>query len=124
MQLEQFDVAFECVGGNAASTAINQIMESVKFGGDIVLTGVSENGAQINTRRILERAVRITGSTRSSVADFEQAVRLVEETELAEQLKKLVLSISEIENISDYYSVFEEEAINRKLGKHLMKLNL
>lgn len=124
VQLEQFDVAFECVGGNAASTAINQIMESVKFGGDIVLTGVSENGAQINTRRILERAVRITGSTRSSVADFEQAVRLVEETELAEQLKKLVLSISEIENISDYYSVFEEEAINRKLGKHLMKLNL
>lgn len=121
---EVFDICFECVGGNAAEKAINQIIENCKFGGDIVLTGVSENGASINTRRILEKAVRITGSTRSKVDDFKKAVDLIENTNLLNELDKLVLSINTINNISAYYSVFEKEVENRELGKHIMKLNL
>ena len=66
----KFDLLFECVGGKFSGNAINQMIECSKFGADIVLTGVSEEGALINTRRILEKAVRITGSTRSTVDDF------------------------------------------------------
>ncbi|WP_195517157.1 zinc-binding dehydrogenase [Paraclostridium bifermentans] len=124
LKKEVFDVCFECVGGNAAEKAINQIIENCKFGGDIVLTGVSEGGASINTRRILEKAVRITGSTRSTVNDFKKAVDLIENTNLLNELEKLVLSINNISNISTYYSVFEKEIENRELGKHIMKLNL
>lgn len=124
LKKEVFDVCFECVGGNAAENAINQIIENCKFGGDIVLTGVSEKGALINTRRILEKAVRITGSTRSTVKDFRKAVELIENTNLLNELDKLVLSINTVSNISTYYSVFEKEVENRELGKHIMKLNL
>ncbi|MEE0725427.1 MAG: alcohol dehydrogenase catalytic domain-containing protein [Clostridium saudiense] len=121
---EVFDLCFECVGGNAAENAINQIIEKCKFGGDIVLTGVSENGALINTRRILEKAVRITGTTRSTVRDFKTAVDLIENTNLLDELERLVLSTNEVNDISAYYSVFEKEVENRELGKHIMKLNL
>ena len=117
-------IYFECVGGNAAENAINQIIEKCKFGGDIVLTGVSENGALINTRRILEKAVRITGTTRSTVRDFKTAVDLIENTNLLDELERLVLSTNEVNDISAYYSVFEKEVENRELGKHIMKLNL
>lgn len=124
LKKEVFDLCFECVGGNASEKAINQIIENSKFGGDIVLTGVSENGALINTRRVLEKAVRITGSTRSTVKDFETSVSLLENTKLLNELEKLVLSVNDITNISAYYSVFEKEVENRSLGKHIMKLNL
>lgn len=124
LKKEIFDLCFECVGGNSAEKAINQIIENCKFDGDIVLTGVSENGAVINTRRILEKAVRITGSTRSTVKDFKTAVDLIENSKLLDQLEGLVLSINEVNDIADYYSVFEKELENRKLGKHIMKLNL
>lgn len=120
----RFDIAFECVGGEASASAINQIIECVKFGADVVLTGVSENGATINTRRILEKAVRMTGSTRSTVKDFEEAVQLIENTKLANDLEKLVLSTNEVKNIADYYSIFEKESENRELGKHIIKYNL
>lgn len=124
LKKQVFDVCFECVGGNSAEKAINQIIENCKFGGDIVLTGVSEGGASINTRRILEKAVRITGSTRSTIMDFKKAVDLIENTNLLNELERLVLSINNISNISTYYSVFEKEVENRELGKHIMKLNL
>jgi ribitol-5-phosphate 2-dehydrogenase (NADP+) len=120
----KFDIAFECVGGDSAASAINQMIECVKFGGEIVLTGVSENGALLNTRRILEKAVTITGSTRSTVNDFEVAVNLMENTKLANDLEKLVLSTNDVKNISDYYGIFERESKSRELGKHIMKYNL
>jgi len=120
----KFDIAFECVGGESAGKAINQIIESVKFGGNIVLTGVSENGALINTRRILEKAVSITGSTRSTVKDFEVAVNLIENTGLVNNLEKLVLSTNEVRDILDYYNIFEKESKSRELGKHIIKYNL
>ncbi len=118
------DVAFECVGGDIAENAINEMIESLTFGGDIVLTGVSENGARLNTRRILEKAIRITGSTRSTVDDFKKAVELLNDKDLSNQIEKLVLSENIVENISDYYAVFEKEVENNKLGKNIIRFNL
>lgn len=37
---------------------------------------------------------------------------------------KLILSENIIENISDYYKVFEKEIGNRNLWKHILKFNL
>lgn len=118
------DLAIECIGGNNAANGINQMIEHVKFGRDIILTGVSENGALINTRRILEKAVRITGSTRSSISDFEKSVRLLEDKEVRESLQKLILSENVVSDITSYYGVFEKESTNRELGKNIIKFNL
>lgn len=120
----ELDLAIECIGGNYASNGINEMIEHVKFGGDIILTGVSEGGALISTRRILEKAIRITGSTRSSVADFEKAIILLETSEIQESLKKLILSENIVSDIKSYYSVFDKECNNKNLGKNLIKFNL
>lgn len=120
----KFDVLFECVGGNFSSKAINQMIECADFGANIILTGVSETGAVINTRRILEKAVILTGSTRSNIDDFKEASKIISDKSFQEVLKKLVLSVNKVENISEYYKVFEKESINKLLGKHIIKMNL
>ena len=120
----QLDLAFECIGGRFAEHGINQMLEHIRFGADIVLTGVSEEGAQINTRRILEKGVRITGSTRSTVEDFQLSVDLLKNESLRRKIKELILSENIVTNLTSYYSVFEKEAGNSNLGKHLIKFNL
>lgn len=120
----KFDLLFECVGGKVAEKAINQMIERANFGADIVLTGVSEEGALLNTRRILEKAVRITGSTRSNVEDFKKAIEIINDLEFRKTLHKLILSINIVDGISKYYEVFEKESTNSKLGKHIIKFNL
>lgn len=117
------DLAFECVGGMGSKDAINQIIDVIKIGGRIVLTGVAEDNVAINTRKILEKGLVLTGTTRSSIDDFKRSVRLMEETDYNKYLGKLVNDIRVIENITDYYDVFEIEAENKSLGKTLMKFN-
>ena len=119
-----FDLLFECVGGSYSGNAINQMIECAKFGADIILTGVSEEGALINTRRILEKAVRITGTTRSTIDDFEKASEMLNSNQLIKALNELVLSINNVDGIAEYYKVFEMESVNTTLGKHIIKLNL
>ena len=55
----QIDHAFECVGGGAASKAINQIIDYIHPEGTISILGVSEDPAPINTRMVLEKGLRI-----------------------------------------------------------------
>lgn len=118
------DIAFECVGGEASSSAINQIIECIKIGGKIVLTGVSENDVLINTRKILEKGLIITGSTRSSKEDFEKSIELLNNSEFRSKIKELITEKVEIRNIVDYYNAFEEANKNRKLGKSILQFNL
>lgn len=49
------DHAFECVGGAAASKAINLIIDYINPEGTISIMGVSEDLAPINTRMVLEK---------------------------------------------------------------------
>ena len=71
----QMDHAFECVGGNGAHKAINQIIDFINPEGTIGILGVSEDFAPINTRMVLEKGLKIVGSSRSGREDF---IRLVE----------------------------------------------
>lgn len=120
----KLDFAFECVGGNASSAAINQAIQMLKIGGSLVLTGVTEELAPINTRMILEKGLHLTGTTRSQKLDFEKGMSLLNDNNFLQAIKKMLLTEKEITNIYEYYEVFEKEAANKELGKHLMKLNL
>lgn len=117
------DIAFECVGGKGAESAINQIIDKVKPGTRIVLTGVSENNVAINTRKILEKGLALYGVTRSNIEDFRKSVELFNSDKFKEKMGILVLSEMEINNINDYYDAFELEANNKKLGKNIMHFN-
>lgn len=121
---EKFDVIFECVGGNASASAINQAIDYLIIGGDLILTGVTEELVPINTRKILEKGIYLTGTTRSQREDFVKTQVLLNDQQFYRSIKKLQLTESIISNINDYYNVFEIESNNKNLGKHIMKFNL
>ncbi|PEF36123.1 alcohol dehydrogenase catalytic domain-containing protein [Bacillus wiedmannii] len=118
------DIAFECVGGNGAGSAIEEIINVISIGGKIVLTGVSEQNVGINTRKILEKGLSMYGVTRSNVEDFRSGIELFQSKEFTDLIKKLIITEYSIKNIKEFYSVFELESKNRSLGKNLLKFNL
>ncbi|MBN1072374.1 ribitol-5-phosphate dehydrogenase [Clostridium botulinum] len=117
------DIAFECVGGKGAESAINQIIDKSNPGSKIVLTGVSENPVSINTRKILEKGLSLYGVTRSNIEDFKNAVKLLNNEKFRKKIEYLVLSENSISDIKDYYNIFKLEANSRALGKHIMYFN-
>ncbi|WP_342559392.1 alcohol dehydrogenase catalytic domain-containing protein [Metasolibacillus sp. FSL K6-0083] len=119
---EQIALAFECVGGNGAVLAINQILKEISVGGELVLTGVTEQEAPISTRKILEKGLKITGITRSQKSDFEIALQLLQQKDFLQLIDSLILSENKISSITEFYYAFEKEAKNKQLGKHLMQL--
>lgn len=121
---ENINVVYECVGGEASESAINEAIDDIVVGGQIILTGVAESIIGINTRKVLEKGISIFGVTRSSNKDFEMALEILGDKMASEYIERLVLSEVEIKDIVDYYKVFEMELYNRKLGKNILSFSL
>ncbi|WP_312647389.1 alcohol dehydrogenase catalytic domain-containing protein [Aminipila sp.] len=115
---------FECVGGSNSQEAINQIIIEGAIGAEIVLMGVPTQNPAINTRGILEKGIIMKGTTRSEREDFLTAVKCFENHSFRKEIEKLIIDIIEIRNIYDVQKCFELEENEKKLGKHVMKLNL
>lgn len=114
------DHAFECVGGGAASKAINQIIDYIKPEGTISILGVSEDFAPINTRMVLEKGLHIFGSSRSGREDFVGLVQLyAEKPEIVNYLENIVGSEIVVRDIKDMVNAFETD-IHKILGKTIM----
>ena len=117
-----FDTLIECVGGKYAPDAINNMIDIATIGADLLLMGVTEDLAGINTRKVLEKGLCIKGVTRSSYNDFVKVSKLLENKELQSDLKDIVLSETTINNISDIYHTYEKEISNTKvIGKNLLR---
>lgn len=116
----EINVAFECIGGIASESGIEEILNSILPGAKLVLAGVAENPIKINTRKILEKGLALYGVTRSNVEDFKVAAELLKKSEFRSDISKLILDVTPIYEIKDYYRVFEAESESRALGKHIM----
>lgn len=117
------DHAFECVGSSGAPHAINQIIDHIAPEGTISILGVTEELAPINTRMVLEKGLRIFGSSRSGRNDFEETVRMYSEhPEMVNYLECLVDSVIEINDMKDFITAFEAD-IRKAGGKTIMKWN-
>lgn len=116
----KINVAFECIGGVATESGIDEIISSILPGSKLVLAGVSENPIKINTRMILEKGLALYGVTRSNVEDFKLAAELLKRPDFSDHISRLILDVSPIYDIKDYYRVFDAEAESRALGKHIM----
>lgn len=120
----EIDHAFECVGGSGASKAINQIIDHIAPEGTVSLLGVTEELAPLNTRMILEKGLRLFGSSRSGREDFEDTVKMYEDhPEMLAYLDCLVNNIVEVESMSDIVRAFEED-IRKDGGKTIMTWNI
>ena len=98
----KIDHAFECVGGAGSGKAINQIIDYINPEGTISILGVSEYPVPINTRMVLEKGLRIFGSSRSGVADFEKTVALYKSNpEIINYLSNIVGAVVPVRTIED-----------------------
>lgn len=117
----QIDHAFECVGGNGSPVAIEQIIGLIRPEGTISLMGVSEYPVAVNTRMVLEKGLRLFGSSRSGVKDFERTVSLYRKNpEIIDYLGNLISSVNEIKTIADIKAAFEKDT-RKAFGKTIMK---
>lgn len=116
----QMDHAFECVGGNGAPRAINQIIDYIRPEGTIGILGVTEDHAPINTRMILEKGLRMIGSSRSGREDFVNLVELYKnKPEVVEYLENIVGEQVMIREMRDISRAFEKD-IHKLIGKTIM----
>ncbi len=118
------DHAFECCGGEGAVHAIDQIIDHIKPEGTISLLGVSENSVAINTRMVLEKGLRMYGSSRSGRADFERTLELYEANpQMIDYLQALVGSVVLVESVRDIATAFDVD-IRKQMGKTIMKWSM
>ncbi len=114
------DHAFECVGGNASGTVIEQIIDHIAPEGTIGLLGVSEDPVPVNTRMVLEKGLRLLGTSRSGREDFEGLVDLYSRrSDVVEYLEKMVGAVVKVRSIRDITDAFETD-IHKQMGKTIM----
>ncbi|MBQ9002608.1 MAG: alcohol dehydrogenase catalytic domain-containing protein [Eggerthellaceae bacterium] len=115
------DHAFECCGGEGAVSAIEQIIGQVKPEGAIALLGVSENPVPVNTRMVLEKGLRLFGSSRSGRSDFERTLALYRANpEIVDYLRTLVATVVPVSSIKDMTDAFSIDA-RKPMGKTVMR---
>lgn len=115
------DHAFECCGGDGSASAIEQIIDIVKPEGTVSLLGVSENPVPVNTRMVLEKGLRLFGSSRSGRGDFLDTIALYREhPEMLGYLSALVSSVVEVGSTAQIAQAFEADA-RKSMGKTVMK---
>ena len=107
------DHAFECVGGRASETAINQIIDYIHPQGSITLMGVSEQPVAINTRMVLEKGLTLLGDSRSSYSDFKHAVEILDGySDVREYLSTIISEEVVVKTIADMHRAFENDLNN------------
>lgn len=115
------DAAFECAGGVGSEPAIDQIIDHIAPEATISLLGVSENAVPINTRMVLEKGLRLFGSSRSGRKDFERTVSLFEnDPDILAYLERIVGSVIPVRSIDDITTAFEDD-IRKRFGKTVME---
>lgn len=118
------DHAFECVGGNGSPVAVEQIIGVIRPEGTIAVMGVSEYPVPINTRMILEKGLRLFGTSRSGAEDFRRTVTLYREhPEIPIYLSRLVGNIVEVNTFADIKRAFEIDT-RKAFGKTILHWNL
>lgn len=117
----RIDHAFECVGGVGCMSAIDQVIDFIRPEGTLSLMGVSENPVPIDTRMVLEKGLRLFGSSRSGREDFEATLELYQsDPSVVAYLQRLIGQIVPVSSISDINDAFELDQ-KKAAGKTIME---
>ncbi len=108
---EPFDCCFECVGGVNSHNAVNQMIYKVRPQGTIVLMGVSEELAPIDTRMVLEKGLTLLGASRSGRSDFEMAVSIIRDNpSIVNYLSAIISRIVPVKKAEDINLAFRTDS--------------
>jgi len=117
------DHAFECVGGMGCRPAINQMIGLVAPEGTLALLGVSENYVELNTRVVLEKGLRLFGSSRSGLSDFTCAAGILEENAwVGQALERLIADVVPVRSIADIHEAFRRD-MQQGFGKTVIEFD-
>jgi len=119
---ERFDIAIECAGGKFSSDAINQAIDVLKPGGQLILLGVSEDLVPINTRDILEKGITVFGSSRSSFRDYPPVIEAMKDPAYQQTLRKLLPSeFVAVRSAQDFYEAMKHTSENPQWKKVVLE---
>lgn len=105
----EIDHAFECCGGEGSYYAIEDVIRYINPQGTLMLMGVSENKVAVNTRMVLEKGMTLVGCSRSGRADFEKAVRLMEQPDFQRRMKVIIYEDKPVRSIGDICRVMADD---------------
>ena len=118
------DHAFECCGGDGSVAAIEQIIDAARPEATVSLLGVSENPVPVNTRMVLEKGLRLFGSSRSGRADFVSVVEMYKQhPDMARYLESLIGGVFPVRSIADMCTAFEAD-LRKSAGKTIMEWDM
>ena len=87
------------------------------------MLGVSEYPVPINTRMVLEKGLRLFGSSRSGLTDFNMTVDMLKENPwMVNYLSNIINNIVPVKDIADMNRAFELD-IQKPGGKTIMEWN-
>ncbi len=119
----RLDHAFECVGANGSPVAIEQIIGCIRPEGTIAIMGVSEYPVPVNTRMILEKGLRMFGTSRSGKEDFEKTVDMYQKhPEIVRYLTHIIGNVVDVSSFNDMKNAFELDT-RKAFGKTIMHWN-
>lgn len=107
-----FDHAFECVGNESSSYAINDIIKYIRPQGSLMLMGVSEMPVPVNTRDILEKGMTLVGCSRSGRDDFLKAAEIMADEEVQSRLGVILTAFGEVKTVKDIHDLFRMDMNN------------
>ena len=86
--------------------------------------GVSENPVPVNTRMVLEKGLRLYGSSRSGRADFKRTLALYRDNpRMIDYLHALVGTVVPVSSVKDIATAFEAD-VRKPMGKTVMEWNM
>ncbi|WP_010531844.1 alcohol dehydrogenase catalytic domain-containing protein [Lentibacillus jeotgali] len=113
----------ECTGGKFSESAINQAIDLIEPQGRLVLMGVSEEHVPINTRDVLEKGLKISGSSRSTSDDFKQLMSFFRDADYQKTLSKLLPDERDtIESVHDLKDAMDRTAEHKGWQKTVLDL--
>ncbi|MBW7460856.1 zinc-binding dehydrogenase, partial [Paenibacillus sepulcri] len=116
-----FDIAVECTGGRFSESAINQAIDILRPGGQLILMGVTEDRVPINTRDVLEKGITMRGSSRSSRADFHPVLAAMKNQDCQRTLGRLLPEKrTVIASAGDFDSAMKEAEAHRSWTKVML----
>lgn len=118
--VEKAGVAFECAGGQYSKEAVNQAIEVLNPGGVLVLMGVSEEYVPVNTRDVLEKGLKLIGSSRSSARDYHPVLKAMEDPQCQKTLSRLLpKEKTPVYSVEDFAAAMDR-ATRRKAWKKML----
>jgi len=123
---EEFDVAFEAVGGAAHRVTLRQAIDLLRPGGRCILLGISKGEVPIAVTNVVNKSLTLKGSTRSRMEHYRKVLSLLEDDEIRRKVRRIIsdrrFTIRTVKDLEEAfrYADTEEGEAKTKPGRVLV----